>query len=129
MSKIGIIQLCSKFDKALNYSIYSKLICDAAGSGCKIAFLPEAFDFIGRNKNETFELAETINGEIISNMKKLAKDASIWLSLGGFHRKLDLEERIANSHVLINDEGEIVQIYDKIHLFDAPLGKKNQIIH
>jgi len=36
---------------------------------------------------------------------------------------LDLEERIANSHVLINDEGEIVQIYDKIHLFDAPLGE------
>jgi len=86
MSKIGIIQLCSKFDKALNYSIYSKLICDAAGSGCKIAFLPEAFDFIGRNKNETFELAESINGEIISNMKKLAKDSNIWLSLGGFHR-------------------------------------------
>ena len=36
---------------------------------------------------------------------------------------MDLEERIANSHVLINDEGEIVQIYDKIHLFDAPLGE------
>ena len=70
----------------MNYSIYSKLICDAAQSGCRIAFLPEAFDFIGRNKNETFELAETINGEIISNMKKLAKDSNIWLSLGGFHR-------------------------------------------
>ena len=70
----------------MNYSIYSKLICDAAQSGCRIAFLPEAFDFIGRNKNETFELAENINGEIISNMKKLAKDSNIWLSLGGFHR-------------------------------------------
>ena len=70
----------------MNYSIYSKLICDAAQSGCRIAFLPEAFDFIGRNKNETFELAESINGEIISNMKKLAKDSNIWLSLGGFHR-------------------------------------------
>ena len=44
-------------------------------------------------------------------------------------QKLDLEERIANSHVLINDQGEIVQIYDKIHLFDAPLGKKSDKIH
>ena len=73
----------------MNYSIYLKLICDAAQSGCRIAFLPEAFDFIGRNKNETFELAENINGEIISNMKKLAKDSNIWLSLGGFHRVID----------------------------------------
>ena len=51
----------------MNYSIYSKLIHDAAQSGCKIAFLPEAFDFIGRNKKETFELAETINGDLISS--------------------------------------------------------------
>ena len=51
-----------------------------------MVFLPEAFDFIGNNMKETFELAETLDGPIISAIKKIALEKRIWVSLGGFHQ-------------------------------------------
>ena len=70
----------------MNFSIYSKYIKNAAEQGCKMVFLPEGFDFIGQNRKETFELAESIDGPIISKIKNLAKNEKIWISLGGFHQ-------------------------------------------
>merc|ERR1712062_468002 len=69
---------------------------------------------------ETFELAETLDGPIISAIKKIALEKRIWVSLGGFHQKIS-DDKLSNSHILINENGNIVQIYNKIHLFDAPL--------
>lgn len=53
-----------------------------------MVFIPEAFDFIGETKEETFSLAETIDGHLISSMKDLAKNKKVWLSLGGAHIKV-----------------------------------------
>ena len=119
MTRAAIIQLCSSADKVANFSIYSKFISQAAAQKCKIAFLPEAFDFVGTSAQETLSLAESLNGELMVKLSAIARDKQIWLSLGGFHQKLD--ERVANTHVLIDAEGELVQTYDKVHLFDAPL--------
>ena len=71
------------------------------------------------NLRETFSLAERLSGSLITDIRQIARDNQIWLSLGGFHQKLD--EQVSNTHVLINAEGDIVQTYDKVHLFDAPL--------
>ena len=47
------------------------------------------------------------------------KQIKFWLSLGGLHEALDdNENRISNTHVVINSEGEIASVYRKIHLFD-----------
>ena len=119
MTRVGIVQLCSGADKLANFNIYSKFIIQAAAKKCKVAFLPEAFDFIGTSSKETFSLAEPLNGELVTKLKDIARENKIWLSLGGYHQKLD--EKVANTHVLIDSNGEVVQTYDKVHLFDAPL--------
>lgn len=54
----------------------------------QMVFLPEAFDFIGESKEETFKLAEPLDGHLISNFKELAKSNKVWLSLGGAHVKV-----------------------------------------
>lgn len=53
-----------------------------------MVFLPEAFDFIGENKEETFHLAEPLDGPLVNSLKDLAKTNNIWLSLGGMHVKV-----------------------------------------
>jgi len=55
--------------------------------------------------------------------KHLARNHSIWLSLGGFHEKHPDEEesRIYNTHCILDDKGELVAVYRKIHLFDVPM--------
>lgn len=51
-------------------------------------FLPEAFDFVGESKEETFKLAEPIDGPLINSFKEIAKLHKVWLSLGGAHVKV-----------------------------------------
>ena len=54
----------------------------------QMVFLPEACDYIGESKQQSMEMAESIQGEVITEYKKLAKDLNVWLSIGGFHEKV-----------------------------------------
>lgn len=51
----------------------------------------------------------------------LAKQHQIWLSLGGFQERCEGEERIYNTHVVVDAGGEIRAQYRKIHLYDVPM--------
>lgn len=51
----------------------------------------------------------------------------MWLSLGGFHERghdWESDRRIYNSHIIINDKGDIISVYRKSHLFDVELPEK-----
>lgn len=43
----------------------------------------------------------------------------MWASFGGFHERIEGTDKIHNTHVIINSDGEIVSSYRKIHLFDV----------
>ena len=44
----------------------------------------------------------------------------VWLSLGGVHIVTeDDPEKITNTHIMINNKGEILETYNKAHLFDV----------
>jgi hypothetical protein len=43
-------------------------------------------------------------------------EANIWLSLGGFQEKGNDEAQICNTHVLVDNTGNIRNSYRKIHL-------------
>ena len=53
-----------------------------------MVFLPESFDYLETSKETTFEKAESIDGPLIGKYRKIASDNKLWLSLGGFHRKV-----------------------------------------
>ncbi|CAF3260677.1 unnamed protein product, partial [Rotaria sp. Silwood2] len=61
-------------------------------------------------------------GTIINGYRKLAKQNQLWISLGGFHERSADESRVLNTHLIINDQGDIVSRYSKIHLFDVQAG-------
>jgi len=108
-----------------NYEQAKKLIESAAGKGADMIFLPEAFDFIGSNSQETLQLAETIQGNTITSFRDLALKNNVWLSLGGFHHKvLEDDKKLFNSHVIISSSGELVSTYQKTHLFDVEIPGK-----
>lgn len=54
------------------------------------------------------------------------RDHTIWLSLGGFQETSADADRLHNTHVIVDDAGEITAVYRKIHLFDVdvPSGPK-----
>ncbi|XP_060067830.1 deaminated glutathione amidase-like [Ylistrum balloti] len=123
-SKIGVVQLTCTADKKKNFETCRQFIHQAKDNGVQMVFLPEAADFIGESKQRSMEMAESIEGETISNYRKLAQQTSIWISIGGFHEQGHENDsnRVLNTHVVIDDQGEIKATYSKVHLFDLDLG-------
>jgi len=120
-SLIATAQMTSTSDKAHNLDCAEQIIADAARLGAKLVGLPENFLFFGDKENATLLAAESIEGTSISRLKNCAKINRIWLSLGGFQEKAPRENKIYNTHIIINDQGEVAAIYRKIHLFSVML--------
>ena len=108
--------------------------------------LPECFSYIGEKWQDTVAAGQTLdepNG-VITEMRSQAAADDIWLSLGGFPEKVSsapssssstggatndssdsnssssiAAEKVFNTHLIIDNTGNIAAIYRKIHLFDV----------
>ena len=52
----------------------------------------------------------------------MALSNDVWLSVGGLHILAQTEgdpEKINNTHIIIDPKGEILETYNKTHLFDV----------
>ena len=109
-------------DTAANFATCKKLTQEAVRKGCQIVFFPECFSFIGAQAGEAQAVAEPLDGPTMGWYKQLARDESVWLSLGGYQEKgLEGDPRIYNTHVIINSAGSLIAAYRKIHLYDVPM--------
>lgn len=115
--------MTSTADKVENLKVCRKLIEEASSKGAKMVFLPEAFDYVANDKKESVELCESLDGGVMTAMRDVARQCRVWLSLGGFHQKDPQGDvsHLRNSHVIIDDAGHIVEVYDKTHLFDVDI--------
>lgn len=41
----------------------------------------------------------------------------MWLSLGGFHELSETEGKVHNTHIILDNQGDIKAIYRKVHMF------------
>ncbi|XP_070710899.1 deaminated glutathione amidase [Pempheris klunzingeri] len=123
----ALCQVTATPDKEANFSACRQLVEEAKERGASMVFLPEGFDYIGSSREETLSLSESLTGDTISRYSQLARKLEVWLSLGGFHERghdWESERRIYNSHIIINEKGDVVSVYRKSHLFDVELPEK-----
>ncbi|KAI9346697.1 nitrilase-like protein [Pilaira anomala] len=114
-------QFCATSLVSLNKSICRDLITRASNLGAKIIFLPEASDFISKNKEETLGLTTTIEkSDFLLGLQETAKATGIWVSVG-IHESAATTFKVYNTHVIINDQGLIVSRYRKLHLFNVDI--------
>ena len=117
----AVVQLNCKANKEDNFVHASNIISDARKAGAEIAFLPECFDMLCESRQETLSNLEPLNGSLITRYRQLASNLGIWLSLGGLHEKIEGEEKAKNAHIVIDSQGNIVNVYRKIHLFNLDI--------
>ncbi|XP_059142934.1 nitrilase and fragile histidine triad fusion protein NitFhit-like isoform X2 [Physella acuta] len=113
--------------KVDNLQTILDLVGTASARGAQMVFLPEACDYIGESKNQSIEYSETLDGNFIHQLQKAAIRNKVWLSVGGYHQKGAYSEekpKLLNTHLIIDDGGKIVAIYDKTHLFDLDIAGK-----
>ena len=126
--KVAVIQLCSVNDKQRNLAKISELVQHACIAGAQLVCLPEACLFVGLDASETVANALTLTSPELIELCGLARKFQVWLSFCVAWRD-DSPSQLAsaaaavvsNRHVLVDVLGEIVEFYDKIHLFDNPM--------
>jgi deaminated glutathione amidase len=117
---LAVVQMTATEDISYNFDVCQSLIQKAARFSAKLVCLPENFAFIGENSNRNKEIAEPLQGELLKSYCLLAKKNQVWLSLGGFLEK-SVSQQIFNTHVIVDNTGEIKATYRKVHLFSIDI--------
>ena len=66
---------------------------------------------------ESYQYSETLDGLYITTMKALAKELHCYIDVGSFCERAG--DKVKNTVVVIDREGEIAGTYSKVHLADA----------
>ncbi|KAJ0045695.1 hypothetical protein Pint_06160 [Pistacia integerrima] len=96
--------------------LFGACICkQAAFKGAKLLCFLENFSYVGANDEDNLKVAEPLDGPIMRRYCSLARESGICLSLGGFQEKKTDDAHLSNTHVVIDDVGNIRSTYRKIH--------------
>ena len=100
------------------------LIRQAAKDGAKLILTPEGVNLLeqrreGRERAVTDQDADAA----VTGLRDLARELGVWLLIGSaiVWSGREGDGRAANRSLLIDDGGEIVATYDKLHVFDVDL--------
>src|SRR5260370_40350551 len=119
--KVSLIQMNSISDKAANVAAAEALIERAVREeGPDWVLLPEQFDWAGGVRADKLANAESFPGGPAYEMaRRQAIKHRIFVHAGSIMEKIDGEDRIHNTSVVFNRDGEEIARYRKIHLFDV----------
>jgi nitrilase len=123
--KIAAIQMASGPYVAANLSEAERLIEVAANQGAKLVALPEYFALMGfKETDKVTAREEEGKGPIQQFLKSMAKKHKIWLVGGSVPLVSNYPNKVRNSCLVYDDQGQQVARYDKIHLFGLNLGNE-----
>src|SRR5262245_44782042 len=117
MLRVAAVQLTCQDKVADNLLQVGALVAHAAERGAKLVLLPENFAFMGPESAKR-PLAEPLGDReapIQQALFRLARDQRVTLIAGGFPEKSPDPDRPFNTCLVINENGELVAHYRKIH--------------
>lgn len=119
--KVSLVQMNSINDKAANIAAARALIERAvAEEAPDWVLLPEQFDWAGGVKGDKAANAEPLpGGPAYSMAQELAAKHRIFVHAGSIMEKIAGDDRIHNTTVVFNRQGDEIARYRKIHLFDV----------
>jgi len=124
MFKVSCIQICSGKDIKKNLSISKKLILKAIKQKSDFIITPETSSLFGLNKKQLLKSATVMKKDVYLNgIQDLAKKYKKWILTCVLVKE---KNKIKNRSVLINPKGLISIYYDKIHMYDVKLSKKEK---
>ena len=126
MFKVACIQICSGNDILKNLSISKKLILKSIKQKSDFIITPETSSLFGLNKKQLLKSATSMNKDIyLKEIREIAKKYKKWILTCIIIKE---KNKIKNRSVLINSKGFIETYYDKIHMFDTLLSKKEKYL-
>ena len=114
------IQMTAGPDKLANLERAERLVRVGAARGANLVALPEVFNWRGK-RNDQAAAAETLDGESLKLMSRLAIELQIHIVAGSITEQVAGDPRCYNTSALLSPDGKQLAVYRKIHLFDVDL--------
>ncbi|KAH8731253.1 carbon-nitrogen hydrolase [Phaeosphaeriaceae sp. PMI808] len=122
MALAAIGQIRSTASMANNLAQCHSLVQKASAAGAKALFLPEASDYIGSS-----ELCKSVEkSEFVIGLRKEAQRYRISINVG-IHEPAP-GKKVKNTLIWIDEQGQITQRYQKLHLFDVNIANGPHLI-
>lgn len=120
MSRVAVIQMTSLADPLVNLATARTLVADAAAAGARLVVLPEMFLSL-EGKRYPGLAAST---DWLEELASWCRQWKIWLVAGAVPQAApdEQETRVSSACLVLDEQGEVVARYNKIHLFDAAVG-------
>jgi deaminated glutathione amidase len=120
--RVACVQLNAKAPKPDLIERAEQLVARAASTGADLVLLPEKWTGIGP-PDLIRSVAESIeDGEAVRAMSGWARAHGITLVGGSIVERRSEREKLSNTSIVFDPEGEIAAVYRKIHMFDVEVG-------
>ncbi len=121
MTRIGVLQMTSGIDPAVNAATLVDAIGEAGAAGAAMLFTPEMSGLIDRDRARGAASIVTEDADpVLAAVRAAAANAGIWVHLGSLAVRRP-DGKFANRGFVIDPAGTIRARYDKLHLFDVDL--------
>ena len=121
MTGIGVLQMTSGIDPAVNAATLVDAIGEAGAAGAAMLFTPEMSGLIDRDRTRGAASIVTEDADpVLAAVRAAAANAGIWVHLGSLAVRRP-DGKFANRGFVIDPTGAIRARYDKLHLFDVDL--------
>ena len=115
---LAAIQMVSTGQLSDNLQQAKGLLEQAAQAGAELAVLPEYFCLIGQRDSDKLAIQEAYgHGPMQDFLAETARRLNLWIVAGTLPLTAQEPDRVFNSTLVYDPQGECVARYDKIHLF------------
>jgi deaminated glutathione amidase len=115
---VAAVQMVSSAHVQDNLYYAEQGIARAASQGAQLVLLPEYFAFMGFCESDKIKIAESLGqGPIQSFLAEMALKHKLWIVGGTLPLLATQPNKVRNTTLVYNPQGQQVARYDKIHLF------------
>ena len=126
MFRVSCLQMRSSDNINKNIITARRLIIKAVKQKSDFILTPEMSSIFSLNKKKLLKTCSNMKDDLyLKEIQELAKKYKKWILIGSIAIKIS-KKKLANRSILIDSNGRIKTFYDKIHMYDVSLSRKEK---
>jgi predicted amidohydrolase len=122
--RAAAVQLNSGAEVAANMAVADRLTRAAAADGASLIVLPEKWTAMGTDE-QLRAAGESLDGPAIEWARATARELGVDLVAGSILERVRDREKLANTSVHVDPQGEVRASYRKVHMFDVEVAGRS----